>query len=138
MLIMKDCTRARLVPFALCAMGLVALFLAGCRKDEKAPEVPASSPASYMNDPVFRKQVADKRKELQAIVNERNPLVKRMEALIKEHGQDLATLQKIPEWNDLHKKVVELNAKYEGVRARQLKVVRDRLAPGKKRVKNEE
>ena len=109
-------------------MGLVVLFFAGCRKEEKAPEIPASSPASYMNDPVFRKQLSDKRKELQAIVNERNPLVKRMEELIKEHGQDLAALQKIPEWNDLHKKVVELNAKYEAVRARQLKVVRERIS----------
>ena len=109
-------------------MGLVVWFFAGCRKEEKAPELPASSPASYMNDPAFRKQVADKRKELQAIVNERNPLVKRMEALIKEHGQDLASLQKIPEWNDLHKKVVELNAKYEAVRARQLKIVRERIS----------
>ena len=124
----RVCTRARLVPFALCATGLVLLCLAGCRKEEKAPEVPASSPVSYMNDPVFRKQIADKRKELQAIVNERNPLVKRMEELIKEHGQDLAALQKIPEWNDLHKKVVELNAKYEAVRARQLKVVRERIS----------
>ena len=122
-------TRARLVPFVLCTMGLVALFLAGCRKEEKAPEIPASSPASYMNDPVFRKQLADKRKELQAIVNERKPLVKRMEELIKEHGQDLAALQKIPEWNDLYKKVTALNKKYEEVRARQLKVVRERLTP---------
>ena len=109
-------------------MGLVVLFLAGCRKEEKAPEIPASSPASYMNDPVFRKQLADKRKELSAIVNERNPLVKRMEALIKEHGQDLAALQKIPEWNDLHRKVVELNAKYEEVRTRQLKIMRERIS----------
>ena len=131
MLIMKYRTRARLVPFVLCTTGLVVLCLAGCRKEEKAPELPASSPASYMNDPVFRKQLSDKRKELQAIVNERKPLVVRMEALIKEHGQDLAALQKIPEWNDLHKKVVELNAKYEEVRTRQLKIVRDRIAPEK-------
>ena len=124
----RVCTRARLVPFALCATGLVLLCLAGCRKEEKAPEVPASSPVSYMNDPVFRNQIADKRKELQAIVNERNPLVKRMEALIKEHGQDLAALQKIPEWNDLHKRVVELNAKYGSVRAKQLKVLRERIS----------
>ena len=121
-------TRARLVPFVLCTTGVLLLFLAGCRKEEKAPEIPASSPESYMNDPVFRKQLADKRKELQAIVNERRPLVERMEALIKEHGQDLAALQKIPEWNDLHKKVVELNAKYEETRARQLKVVRERIS----------
>ena len=107
---------------------MIVLCLAGCRKEEKAPEIPASSPASYMKDPAFMKQVSDKRKELQAIVNERNPLVERMEALIKEHGQDLAALQKIPEWNDLHKKVVELNAKYEAVRARQLKIVRERIS----------
>ena len=124
----RVCTRARLVPFVLCATGLVLLCLAGCRKEEKAPEVPASSPVSYMNDPVFRKQVADKRKELQAIVAERKPLADRMQALVKEHGEDLAALQKIPEWNDLHKKVVELNAKYEAVRARQLKIVRERIS----------
>ena len=128
MLMTRVCTRARLVPFVLCTTGLVLLCLAGCRKEEKAPEIPASSPASYMNDPVFRKQVADKRKELQAIVAERKPLADRMQELVKEHGEDLAALQKIPEWNDLHKKVVELNAKYEAVRTRQLKIVRERIS----------
>ena len=120
-------------------MGVLSIVLPGCRKEEPSSEksasvtnVPASSPASYMNDPVFRKQVSDKRRELQAIVNERNPLVKRMEELIKAHGQELAALQKIPEWNDLHKKVVELNAKYEEVRSRQLKIVRERIAPAGK------
>ena len=113
-------------------MGLLVLFLAGCRKEEKAPEIPASSPASYMNDPVFRKELADKRKELGAIVAERKPLADRMQELVREHGEDLSKLQQIPEWNDLHKKVVELNAKYEKTRARQLKVVRDRIAPEKK------
>ena len=110
-------------------MGLALLFLAGCRKEEKAPEVPASSPASYMNDPVFRKQLEEKRHELSAIVAERKPLVERMEALIREHGEDLAALQKIDEWNDLHKKVVKLNAKYQEVRKRQLKIAGDRLKP---------
>ena len=109
-------------------MGAVLLFLAGCRKEEKAPVIPLSSPASYMNDTNFLNQVSAKRKELQAIVNERRPLVERMEALIKEHGEDLASLQKIPEWNDLHKKVVELNKRYEEVRARQLRIVRERLS----------
>ena len=125
----RVCTRARLVPFALCAMGLLVLFLAGCRKEEAKPEVPASSPASYMNDPVFRKQLEEKRHELSAIVAERKPLVERMEALIREHGEDLAALQKIDEWNDLHKKVVKLNARYEEVRKRQLKIAGNRLKP---------
>ena len=122
--------------FALCAMGLGLLFSAGCRKEEKATKeekpaamlLPSNSPAVYMNDPVFRQQVAEKRKELQAIVNERAPLVARMEELVREHGEDLAALQKIDEWNDLHKKVVTLNAKYEEVRTRQLKIVKDRIS----------
>ena len=117
-------------------MGFGLLFFAGCRKDEKANKdekptatlLPSNSPAVYMNDPEFRKQVADKRKELQALVKERAPLVARMEELVREHGQDLAALQKIPEWNDLHKKVVALNAKYEEVRARQLRIVKDRIS----------
>ena len=125
-------TRTRLVPFALCVMGVLSLVLPGCRKEEKKPEIPASSPASYMNDPVFRKQVSDKRKELQAIVAERKPLADRMQELVKEHGEDLAALQKIPEWNELYKKVTALNKKYEEVRTRQLKIVRERLTPEKK------
>ena len=125
-------TRVKLVPFVLCAMGVVALFLAGCRKEEKMQEIPASSPASYMNDPVFRKQLSEKRKELQRILSERKPLMDRMQALVKEHNEDLAALQKIDEWQELHKKVTALNAKYEEVRSRQLKVVRDRLAPQKR------
>ena len=118
-----------LVLIVLCAVGLGLLFFALCRRAEQAPEIPASSPKSYMNDPAFMKQLDDKRKELQAIVNERRPLVERMEALIREHGEDLAALQKIDEWNDLHKKVVALNAKYEETRARQLRILRERIAP---------
>lgn len=114
-------------------MGVLSLVLPGCRKEEKKPEIPASSPASYMNDPDFRKQVSDKRKELQAIVAERKPLADRMQELVKEHGEDLAALQKIPEWNELYKKVTALNKKYEEVRTRQLKVVRERIAPKKKK-----
>ena len=129
MLIMKYCTRARLVPFALCATGALMLFLAGCRKEEAKPEISVSSPASYMHDPVFMKQLEEKRKELSAIVKERKPLADRMQELVKEHGEDLAALQKVPEWNELHKKVTALNKKYEDVRARQLRIVRERINP---------
>ena len=110
-------------------MGLWMLFLAGCRKEEKAPEIPASSPESYMNDPVFRKQLEEKRHELSAIVAARKPLADRMQALVREHGEDLAALQKIPEWTNLYQKVTELNAKYQEVRKRQLRIAGDRLKP---------
>ena len=129
MLVMKFCTRVWLVPFVLCTMSALVLSLAGCRKEEKKPEIPASSPASYMNDPVFRRELEEKRKELQAIIAERKPLADRMQELVKSHGEDLAALQKIPEWNDLHKKVTALNRKYEEARARQLRIVKDRLTP---------
>ena len=113
-------------------MGALMLSLAGCRKEEAKPETPASSPVSYMNDPVFRKQISEKRQELQRIVAERKPLADRMQALVKEHGEDLAALQKIPEWNELYKKVTVLNKKYEETRARQLNIVRERITPEKK------
>ena len=125
-------TRVRLVPFVLCAIGVLSLVLPGCRKEEKKPEIPASSPASYMNDPVFKRELEEKRKELSEIVKERKPLADRMQELVREHGEDLAALQKIPEWNRLYKKVTALNKKYEEVRARQLKIVRERLTPEKK------
>ena len=120
------------MPFALCATGALMMFLAGCRKEEAKPETPASSPASYMNDPVFRKQLEEKRSELSAIVKERKPLADRMQELVKAHGEDLAALQKVPEWNDLYKKVTALNKKYEETRARQLRIVRERITPEKK------
>ena len=126
-MMMRIRTRARLVPFVLCTMGAL-LFLAGCRKEEKAPEIPASSPASYMNDPAFRKQLSDKREELQAIVSERKPLADRMQELVREHGEDLSKLQQIPEWTNLHQRVRALNAKYEEVRTRQLRIVRERIS----------
>ena len=130
MLTMMDRTRLKLVPFALCAMGAFVLFFAGCRKEEKpVAKTPSHSPEVYMKDTNFLSQVGEKRKELQAIVNERAPLVKRMEELVKEHGENLAALQKIEEWNDLHKRVVALNAKFQEVRKRQLKIAGERIAP---------
>lgn len=130
MLIMNRRTRVLLVPFVLCAMGAVVLSSAGCRREkEKKLEVTAPSPAEYMKDPVFRRQLEEKRKELQAVVKERAPLVARMEELVKAHNEDLSALQKLPEWGELHKKVTELNAKYEEVRKRQLRIAAERIAP---------
>lgn len=125
-------TKFSFVPFALCATGLLALVLAGCGREEKAPEPPPHAPAVYMKDTNFLAQLEVKRKELLAIVKERAPLAERMRELIKEHGEDLAALQKIPEWGELHKKVTALNAKYEEVRKRQLSIAAKRLKPAAK------
>lgn len=121
------------VPFMLCMVGLVAFVLPGCRKEKEAPPAPpANSPEVYMRDPVFRKELSDKRKELTALQVERRQLVQRMEELIRSNGEDKAVLEKIPEWNDLHKKVEALNAKCEAVRRAQLAVVSKRLNPEQK------
>lgn len=69
-----------------------------------------------------------KRDELKAILKERAPLMARMEELVKSNRSDLAVLQKIPEWGELHKKITALNAKYEEVRKRQLKIVHERIS----------
>jgi len=116
-------------------MGALALVFSGCRKEAEKPSassssaLPANSPAVYMNDPVFRKQLADGRREREAVLRERAPLVARMEALAKAHDGKREELEKLDEWNDLYKQVEALNAKYEKARRRQLKVAADRLNP---------
>lgn len=112
-------------------MGVMTLFVAGCGRAEKPAEPPRESPASYMNDKAFRKEVADAHKEAQAIAAERQPLVDRMQQLVRQHGEDPGKLQNVPEWVELHRKVTELNAKYEAIRKRQLSTVRDRIAPAR-------
>ena len=107
-------------------MGIMMFVLSGCKKEEEAPSY---SPVSYMKDPVFREKLATKRKELQKIGAELKPLQDRMQELAEAHNNDLAALQTIREWNDLHAKVTALNAKYEELRKQQLSVVRGRLTP---------
>lgn len=114
-------------------MGLGTLVFCGCGKSEPEAEAtpPAHSPESYMFDKAFRRAVDEKAAELRAIVKERAPLVDRMKELVKEYREDLAALQKVSEWNDLHKRIVQLNEKYEAVRKRQLAIVQDRITPPK-------
>jgi len=82
-----------------------------------------------MNDPAFRKQLSDKRLELQSLVAMRAKFEKRMLEIVQSNGTDVATLKKIPEWNELYKKVSDLNAKIEETRQRQYKIFADRAAP---------
>ena len=85
----RICTRARLVPFALCATGALALFLAGCRKEEAKPEIPASSPASYMNDTNFMGRLSADRRERQKLLSARTVIVGKMKAMIEAKKAEL-------------------------------------------------
>ena len=124
---------------ALLATGLSSFVFTGCEKGAEPPREaaapaaqkvpPRESPESYMNDPAFRKAVADARQELNKIAAKLKPMQDRMQALIKEHGEDLGKLQNIPEWVKLNREVKELVKRGEALRKQQLATVRDRLTP---------
>ena len=110
------------VPFTLCVTGLLALALAGCRREAEAPSplpsIPSNSPASYMNDPAFMARLDAKGDELKAIMRERAPLIARWKKL--EPGDSAR--------DELKKQIEELNAKYEAVRKQQLEIVHERVS----------
>ena len=136
----RICTRARLVPFALCATGMLALFLAGCRKEEAKPETPASSPQSYMNDTNFMGRLSADRRERQKLLSERTVIVGKMKAMIDAKRAELgaadqkaikAALDADPAWQELERQMKAANAKVEEHRKKTLGAVRERIAPGR-------
>ena len=128
---MRRPTSTFCVPVALCATGLALFFLAGCGKETPpaAKEPPRHSPASYMNDPEFRKTIADDRKEMQRIAAQCKVRADRMQQLVEQYGEDEGKLQNVPEWVRLKREVKDLKARYEEVHKRQLATVRARIRP---------
>lgn len=132
-------TSFSLVPFALCAMGIVAFIFAGCSK-ETPPAPPPHTPASYMNDEVFRGKLSADRVEHQKLVRARNEIARKMKSKIEAMKVRLGTgdvkklqaeLEKDPEWNDLHKQCTEANEKIAAQRQGTLNAVKERLTPKK-------
>ena len=122
-------------------MGLVVLSLAGCRKEENAPEVPAHSPESYMKDPVFRKQLEERRKASYAIGADRAKVEERLNEMRRIIGDKLKTSDRAKieaaladnaEWKALQAKAKELDAAFERQRKETLGLVRERITPKKK------
>ena len=117
---------------------LTFLFLSGCgREEEAAKEAPhPASPESYMHDEKFTGRLAERKTEHRKQVRERNAIAEQMKAMIDAKRDELKTddvdtikaaLEKIPEWNELRKKLEEANAKAEAVRKGTLGEVRERL-----------
>ena len=137
MLKKKTCTRLWLVPFAFVAMGAFALAISGCRKEEE----PASpSPEVYMNDPAFRRERADGRKEREGFLAKRTELVRKLERMVEAKKAALtgaddaavkAALEKDPEWNDLVQRVKDLSTAMKEGGRRMDEVIRRRIAPKK-------
>ena len=128
------------MPFALCATGALMLFLAGCRKEEAKPETPASSPQSYMKDPVFRKQLKDRRMAA-AEIGERRERVnaglaacrKRVAAALKTDDAKAidAALAKDETWQQLQAEGKAIDAEFMANHRERMRLVRERIAPAR-------
>lgn len=123
-LIMKTCTRAKLVPFVLCATGALVLCLAGCRKEEKAPEVPAHAPESYMKDKAFLKELDGQKAERDRVMREHFTAFKAYKAAAEADPK----CEK-PETKELRARVDELERRYKELRAETFATVRGRITP---------
>ena len=139
MLIMKRCTRMKLVPFALCAMGALMLVFTGCRKEEeKKPEAPASSSASYVHDKAFMGSLAAARAEQSRLIKSRNEIARKMVAMIEAKQAEMKTddmkavraeLEKDAAWRELHAACTNANAQVKSQRRELLGKVRERITP---------
>lgn len=131
--------RARLVPFVLCATGLVLLSLAGCRKEEAKPVDP-SSPASYVHDKEFMGSLAAERAEQSRLIRSRNEIARKMVEMIEAKKAEMKTddlkavraeLEKDAAWRELHTQCTNANAQVESQRRELLGKVRERITPKK-------
>ena len=132
-------TRPWLVPFAVVAIGVLALVLPGCREDEEKPVFPSTK--ECMNDPVFRKKLSDKRQERTGYLVKRTELVGEMEKMIEAKKAEMpgaseaqlkAALEKSPEWQNLYKRVADLTTAMEESGRKTDSIIRERLAAKKK------
>ena len=123
---MRMRTREKLVPFVLCAMGVLSSVLTGCRKEEAKPEIPASSPQSYMNDKAFMGELKAQKDERRQTMARYMKARAAYEAALKGD----AKCEK-PETQDLKKKMEAIEDEYQAQRRKTLKTVRERITPGR-------
>lgn len=129
-----------LVPFALCAMGVLVLVFTGCERKPEKQEPPRHAPESYMKDPVFRAALAERRGVRNELAKSRAIVVERMTAMIEAKKAELRTddlekvraeLEKDPEWKSLYERCVDANQAIEEQRKKTLGLVRERIVPQK-------
>lgn len=125
-------TRVNLVPFALGAMAVACLFLAGCRKEEAKSD--SSSPKSYMKDPVFRKAVDERHAAVKKVAAEQAVVTAQIEEFVKKFGGDREKAAQAPGWGALQKKLDDLNRQYAAKRKELLSYVRQRISPKGKKI----
>ncbi len=129
-----------LVPFALCAMGLVSFFITGCREEKKPSQTVVDPPSVYMKDPQFKNKLEEQRAKMRSLFERRSPIVDKMKLMIDEAKAKLKTedvakieeaLKKTPEWEKLRKELEEVNNLINATRMATTKIVGERIAPKK-------
>lgn len=129
-----------LVPFVLCAMGVLSFFVSGCREEKKPAQPVADPPSVYMKDPVFRNALDKQRAKLKELLAKRAPVVEKMQQMVQAAREKLKTtddkkveeeLKKSPEWVKLHAEAIEMNNLIEALRKETTKIVGKRIAPKK-------
>ena len=129
------------MPFALCAMGALALILQGC--DNGSAPSPASTekptPAAVQPrqlDESYQKTLSADRIQYAELVRRRNAIAEKMEALIEAKKAELKTddldkvkvaLDRDPLWKTLEKTCLEANARVERQRQVAQGDVRERM-----------
>lgn len=91
---------------ALFATVVLSCCVVGCGRREEPKPLPEVYPAegfAYMDDPVFKAQMAAQKKEKNAILGEREKLFAAFAELEKREGSRAAA-EKSPEWKVLEKK----------------------------------
>ena len=122
-------TRVNLVPFALGAMAVACLFLAGCRKEEAKSAVSPSSPKSYMNDKKFIGDLERKRTERARIIKTRIEVKKAYDAALRDDPSGAK-----PETQELKKKLEATERAFMENRRQTMDAVKRRLSPEKKEI----
>ena len=105
-------------------MGVLMLFLAGCRKEEAKPEIPASSPQSYMNDKAFMGELKAQKEERQRTMARYMKARAAYEAALKADEKC-----ERPETQDLKRKMESIEDEYQAQRRKTLATVRERIMP---------
>ena len=122
-------------------MGALLIVLAGCRKEEAKPEIPPSSPASYVHDGKFMGALGAERAKHSDLMRARNAIADRMKDMIEAKKAAMKTddlkkvkaeLEKDPAWQALYVECTNANARVERHQREVFGKVRERIAPEKK------
>lgn len=113
---------------AFCAAIALVWCATGCeRREEKPlPEVYPAEGHAYMKDPAFKAQLEAQEKEREKILESREKLIEKFEALEKRMGSRAAA-EKLPEWKQLESWAAACGRAYESNRWQTTEMLRERM-----------